>query len=87
MELHKGADEQNDKIQYKSLTQVWQHRHLQPFCEVDGGIIELQQLTQLGFLSCSLHSSAEADRDGRYQCSQSLDQQHSHNFMGVLENL
>lgn len=68
-------------------TQVWQHGYFQPFCKVDGGIIELQQLIELGFLACSFHGSAKADRDGRHQRSQSLNQQHSHNFMGFLENL
>lgn len=83
----KVLTEQNNKIQRKRLTEVWQHCYFQPFCEVDGGIIELQQLIQLGFLARSLHGSAEADRDGRHQRSQGLNQQYSHNFMGVLENL
>lgn len=49
--------------------------------------MELQQLGQLGLLACPLHGSAEARGDGRHQGSQRLDQQHSHDFMGVLENL
>lgn len=85
--LTKELTEQNYNIQCKSLTQVWQHCYFQPFGEVDGGIVELQQLVQLGFLARSLQGSVEAHRDGRHQRSQSLNQQYSHNFMGVLENL
>lgn len=85
-EFTKGTA-QNDRIQCQSLTQVWQHGHLQPLGKVDSGLVELQQLGQLGVLARPLHGSAEAHRDGRHQSSQGLNQQHSHDFMGVLENL
>lgn len=78
---------QKGRMQRQSLTEVWQHGYLQPLGKVDGGIVQLQQLGQLGVLARPLHGSAETHRDGRHQSSQGLDQQHSHHLMRVLENL
>lgn len=75
------------RVQCQSLTQVWLHGYFQPLGKVDSGIVQLQQLGQLGVLARPLHGSAQTHRDGRHQSSQGLNQQHSHDFMGVLENL
>ena len=69
------------------FTWVGELRHLQSLGKVGGGIIELQQPEELQLRPCPLHAGTEAVGQRGQQGPQSLNQQHGHHLVGVLENL
>lgn len=68
-------------------TEVWQHAGLQAVAKGGGGGVELQQGVQALLLSCALQGRAQAHGDGRNHGAESLDEQHCHHLVGVLEDL
>lgn len=68
-------------------TQVRQHGGLQAVSEGGRGVMEFQQGVETLLLGCPLHSRAQAHGDGWYHSPQSLDQQHCHHLIRVLEHL
>lgn len=69
------------------FTWVGELRHLQSLGKVGGGVIEFQQLEKLQLRPCPLQAGTEAVGQSGQQGPQSLNQQHGHHLVGVLENL
>lgn len=64
-----------------------QHGGLQVVSEGGRGVMELQQGVEALLLGCTLHGRAQAHGDGWDHGPQSLDQQHCHHLIWVLEHL
>lgn len=64
-----------------------QHAGLQAAAKGSGGAVELQQGVQALLLGRALQGRAQAHGDGRNHGAESLDQQHRHHLVRILEDL